>query len=323
MTQSGAAQMETADREIVITRAFEAPPELVWRAWTDPEQVVRWWGPRGFTTTTRAMEVRNGGEWRFIMHGPDGRDYANLITFEEVVEPRKLVYAHRGEGADEGVKFRTTVLFERTGEGTKLTMRMVFPTAEDRERVVREYGAVEGGIQTVGRLADHLREKTGAGRLAMTIALPSEREILIGREFDAPRGRVWDAMTKPELLKKWLFGPPGWEMTECTEETRAGGAFRWAWRGPSGEEMAMRGVYREVRAPERIVRTETFEFGCEAQAGEQVGTLELTEEGGRTSLRLTLLYPSREARDGAVASGMEHGMAAGYERLEGMLAGSV
>jgi len=323
MTLGGAAEMGAADREIVITRTFEAAPELVWRAWTDPEQVVRWWGPRGFTTTTRAMDVREGGEWRFVMHGPDGRDYANRITFEEVVEPRRLVYAHQGEGADAGVQFRATVLFERTDTGTKLTLRMVFPTREDRDRVCREYGAVEGGIQTVGRLADHLRERTGAGRLAMTIALPSEREILIGREFDAPRGRVWDAMTKPELLKKWLFGPPGWEMTECSEETRAGGTFRWAWRGPSGEEMAMRGVYREVTPPARIVRTETFEFGCEAQTGEQVGTLELTEEGGRTSLRLRLEYPSREARDGAVASGMEHGMAAGYDRLDGVLAGGV
>jgi uncharacterized protein YndB with AHSA1/START domain len=109
-------------------------------------------------------------------------------------------------------------------------------------------------------------------------------------------------------------------MVACEDDARAGGTFRWAWRGPDGAEMAMRGVYREVVPPERIVRTESFEFGCAAQAGEQVGTLVLTEEGGQTTLTLTLLYPSKEARDATIASGMEHGIRAGYDRLAGLLA---
>lgn len=155
---------------------------------------------------------------------------------------------------------------------------------------------------------------------ALKVTTPTDREIVITRSFNAPRRQVWDAMTKPELLKRWLFGPPGWEMTVCDEDTRVGGKFRWAWRGPNGEEMSMHGVYREVVPPERVVRTETFEFGCAPQAGEQVGTLVLTEHGGRTDLTLTLVYPSKEARDGAVASGMEQGMAAGYDRLDEMLA---
>lgn len=154
---------------------------------------------------------------------------------------------------------------------------------------------------------------------AMKIMTRGDREIVVTREFDAPRRSVWDAMTKPELLRKWLFGPPGWEMTECVEDLRVGGRFRWAWKGPAGEAMAMRGEYREVVPHERIVRTETFEFGCDAQAGEQVGTLTLEEKRGRTALTIALVYPSKEARDGALASGMEHGMSAGYDRLDAML----
>lgn len=161
----------------------------------------------------------------------------------------------------------------------------------------------------------------------LNIATPTEREIVITRVFAAPRRQVWDAMTRPELLKKWLSGPPGWSMTSCQDDARAGGTFRWVWRGPEGAEMAMRGEYREVVPPgdngseARIVRTETFEFGCESQGGEQLGTLVLTEREGRTFLTLTLLYPSKEARDATIASGMAEGVGAGYDRLDEVLAG--
>lgn len=153
----------------------------------------------------------------------------------------------------------------------------------------------------------------------LKVTMPTDREIVMIRVFDAPRRLVWDAMIKPELLKRWLFGPPGWEMTRCEDDARVGGAFRWEWRGPNGEAMALHGVYREVVPPERLVRTESFDFGCAPQAGEQIGTLTLTEHGGKTTLTITVLYPSKEARDGAIASGMEHGVAAGYDRLDHIL----
>lgn len=153
----------------------------------------------------------------------------------------------------------------------------------------------------------------------MKITTPTEREIEITREFDAPRRLVFEALTRPERMARWLNGPPGWETTACEVDLRPGGAFRHAWRGPDGVEMAMHGVFREVVAPERIVRTETFEFGCSAQGGEQIGTAVLTEQRGRTTLVITLLYPSKEVRDAALASGMEHGMSAGYARLDELL----
>src|SRR6266481_9964428 len=154
----------------------------------------------------------------------------------------------------------------------------------------------------------------------LQVTTPNDREIVLTRVFDAPRSLVLDAMDEPELLKRWLLGPPGWSMVECENDLKVGGAFRHVWRRTDGTEMAMRGVYREVVPPERIVRTESLEFGCDPQAGEQVCTLVLTEQGGKTMLTLTVLYPSKEARDATIASGMERGVAASYDRLADLLA---
>lgn len=154
---------------------------------------------------------------------------------------------------------------------------------------------------------------------ALKVTTPADTEIQITRVFDAPRRLVWDAMTKPELLRRWLFGPPGWEMTICEDHAEPGSTFHWGWRGPGGETLSMRGTYREVAAPERIVRTESFEMGCPSQGGEQLCTLILKEDAGKTTLTLTIVYPSKEARDGALASGMEGGIAAGYDRLDDIL----
>lgn len=305
--------ISSTDREIVITRMFKAPPELVWRAWTDPAQIVRWWGPAGFTTTTHAMDVRPGGVWRFDMHGPDGRDYPNRIVFDEVEAPRRLVYTHAGDDDVEGVRFQVIVTFEKQDGGTKLTMRSDFGSAAERERICREYGAVEGGAQTVGRLAEHLGEAPTGQRAAIVIALPSEREIMIVREFAAPRQLVWKALTTPELVRRWLLGPPGWEMIACEIDLRIGGAFRYEWRKAGGAQMGMGGIYREIDEPERIVNSEQFDESW--YEGEALVTQRLHEHAGATTLTLTVQYDSRAIRDGVLASPMAEGVAACYDRL--------
>jgi uncharacterized protein YndB with AHSA1/START domain len=156
-------------------------------------------------------------------------------------------------------------------------------------------------------------------RNTLNVTTPTDREIVITRAFNAPRSLVWEAMSKPELLKRWVSGPPGWEMTVCEEDARVGGTFRWAWTGPEGASMSMSGVYREVLPPERSVRTERFDVGCVPGGGEQLATLVLNEQGDATHLTITLLYASNDARNGAVASGMEQGMAASYDRLDDLL----
>jgi uncharacterized protein YndB with AHSA1/START domain len=144
----------TADREIVASRLFDAPRELVFEMWTDPKHVAQWWGPRGFTTTTYEMDVRPGGVWRFVMHGPDGVDYQNKIVYIEVARPERLVYSH-----SDGAQFHATVNFVDKRGRTELTVRMVFDSAAERERVAKEFGAVEGLTQTLERLAEILAKK--------------------------------------------------------------------------------------------------------------------------------------------------------------------
>jgi uncharacterized protein YndB with AHSA1/START domain len=147
-------------RAIIGTRVFDAPRDLVFEMWTDPEHLAQWWGPNGFTATTSAFDMRPGGVWRFVMHGPDGRDYQNRITFDEIVRPERLVYHHGGGDDVEPVQFKTTITFEDLGGKTRLTMRGEFPSAAERDRVIKEYGADKGLVQTLSRLGDHLAKLT-------------------------------------------------------------------------------------------------------------------------------------------------------------------
>jgi uncharacterized protein YndB with AHSA1/START domain len=158
-----ATGIDTTEREIVVTRLFNAPRELVFRAWIRPERIARWWGPNGFTTTTHEMDVRPGGIWRFVMHGPDGTDYDNRITYIEVAEPDRLVYAHAGGEEDVAAEFHTTVTFVDRDGKTELTMRAVFPSAEARDRAIKEVGALEGANQTLDRFGAYVAHELAAG----------------------------------------------------------------------------------------------------------------------------------------------------------------
>jgi uncharacterized protein YndB with AHSA1/START domain len=148
----------------------------------------------------------------------------------------------------------------------------------------------------------------------LQVATPTDRGIVLMRVFDAPRRLVFDAFTKPELLKRW-FGPHGWSLVVCEVDLRVGGTFRFVLRGPDGREMGMRGVYREIVAPERSVHMESFDD----YPGESQVTTILAEESGRTTLTATILYPSQEIRDMVIRSGMEHGAAESYDKLEVLL----
>jgi uncharacterized protein YndB with AHSA1/START domain len=153
---------------------------------------------------------------------------------------------------------------------------------------------------------------------ALQITTPTDREIRITRSFDAPRMLVWDAYTRPELLKRWLGVMPGWSWVTCEMDVREGGHYRWAWRGPGGAELALGGTYREVVPGERLVSTERYDQPW--YEGDAVGTVEFTERDGRTTLVTTLVYQSREIRDGVLRSPMASGMEAGFTALDELLA---
>lgn len=149
----------------------------------------------------------------------------------------------------------------------------------------------------------------------LNVTTPTDREIVLTRVFDAPRHMVFDAFTRPELLKRW-FGPHGWSLVVCEVDLKVGGSYRFVLRGPDGRQMGMRGVYREITPPDRSVHTESFDD----YPGESVVTTVLDEKSGKTTLTATILYASQEVRDAVVKSGMEHGAAESYDRLAELLA---
>lgn len=152
----------TANREITISRLIHAPRELVFDAWTDPKHLIKWWGPQGFTNTFHEINVKPGGVWRFIMHGPDGVDYPNFIIFRELVKPERITWTH-GEDENEATHFQSSAIFEREGNHTRLTLKSLFPTAEERDRVIREYGAIEGGNSTLDSLEEYVAQMISNG----------------------------------------------------------------------------------------------------------------------------------------------------------------
>ena len=227
------------------------------------------------------------------MHGPDGFDYQNRITYDEIVRPERIVYSHGGDDDAEPVQFETTVTLEDICGKTKLTMRALFPSLAERDRVVKEYGAVEGGKQTVGQLADYVAKMTTEGKTAGAAAKASE-EFIVSRVFDAPRELVWEAWTEQERLAQW-WGPKGCTIRVVKLDLRPGGIFHYTMQFKPGHDMWGRFIYREIATPERLVFVNSF---SDANGGimrapvkdtfplEISNTLTLSEQDGKTTLML-------------------------------------
>jgi uncharacterized protein YndB with AHSA1/START domain len=307
---------------IAGSRVFDAPRALVFAAWTDPKHLANWWGPNGFSITTTAFDFCVGAVWRFVMHGPDGRDYENRITFDEIVAPARIAYHHGGGDDVEPVQFRTLVTFEDLGGKTRLTMQATFPSAAERERVIREYGADKGLEQTLSRLAGYLETKD---------------EFVVERSFEAPRKLVWQAWTEPERLAQW-WGPKGASIRVAKHELRPGGMFLYSMQHPMGGDIWGRFVYREITAPERLVFVSAFsdaDGGITKPPFPQLGdtwpleilnTLTLAEQGGKTTLTLrggpiNASEAERKAYAGMFGS-MQQGFAGTFEKLAQHLAAS-
>lgn len=158
-SSNGMPDQAIADREIVISRLIGAHRELVFEAFTHVRHLSQWWGPEGFTTTTRSFEFRVGGAWDFVMHGPDGTDYQEWITWREIIPPERIALLH-GESRDDPNAFETVLTFEPAGDESRVEMRTVFPTRELRDEAVEKYHAIEGGEQTLRNLAAYVAELT-------------------------------------------------------------------------------------------------------------------------------------------------------------------
>lgn len=259
-------------RSLSTTRVFDAPRELVWKMWTDPEHVKHWWGPRGFTNTINHMDVRPGGQWLFIMHGPDGTNYRNEITYTEVKELEYLSYSH-----GPSPKFDVTVTFTEQGDKTAVRMTSIFESAAILQKVIETFGADKGLHETLDRLGEQL-----ANRNAFTIS----------RTFDAPRELVFRVWTERDHLAQW-FGPKGMTISHCTNDLRVGGLMHYAMRADNGFEMWGRWLYREITPPQKLVFVTSFSdpegnvtrapFGDEWPR-EMLTTITFDDEGGRTNV---------------------------------------
>jgi uncharacterized protein YndB with AHSA1/START domain len=228
------------DNEIVATRLFNAPRELVWKLWTEPQHIARWWGPNGFRNTIEMMDVRPGGTWKFVMHGPDGTDYQNKVIYSEVVAPERLVYDHVS-----GPLFRAVVTFSDQYGKTRVNMRMRFESAALRNKVAEEFGAVEGLSQTLGRLGEEISKMSNSD------------EFKISRTFDAPQDLMWKVWTESDRLAQW-FGPKGVKVIKSDNDLRAGGVYHYAMQTPDGGVMWGKWVYRSIEPPRRLEFVSSF-----------------------------------------------------------------
>jgi uncharacterized protein YndB with AHSA1/START domain/uncharacterized glyoxalase superfamily protein PhnB len=330
VSERNSVDLHSDPLSIIGSRVFDAPRELVFDVWTDPKHLAKWWGPDGFSTTTRNFEFKKGGVWRFVMHGPDGHDYENRITYDEIVRPERIAY-HHGGGDVEPVQFRSVVTFEELGGKTRVTLKGTFPTEAERARVIAEYGADKGMVQTLSRLG-HYVEVQSKGDAAMQ-NIDNEPVFTTSRIFDAPRDLVWAAWTDAKHLMHW-FGPKGFEVTTCDLDLRPGGVFHYALRGPDGKTMWGKWIFREIQPPRELVVAVSFsdERGGVtrhplAQSWPLTTLSVMTfEEVGHNKTKITLrwtpLNPTEEERKTFAAGieGMKQGWGGTMDQLAGYLA---
>ena len=230
--------------EIRIIRLYDAPVKSVWDAWTDPKQLAKWWGPRGFTITTHSKDLRVGGRWNFTMHGPDGVDYPNSTHYLEVETYSRLVYDHGGN-ADQPPMFRVTVHFSELKGKTKMEMSMTLPTPEaaaETRKMIKKMG----GGSTWDRLAEFLtKESTG------------KEQFVINRTFDAPIELMYDMWTNSKHFAQWM-GPTGSTMEFIRSDVRPGGSSLYFMTAAGDMKMYGRVHYLEMQKPNRLVYTQQF-----------------------------------------------------------------
>ncbi len=308
-------------KELVITRIFDAPRELAWKAWTDPERVKMWWGPKSFTAPACKIDLRVGGAYLYCMRSPEGRDYWSTGVYREIIPLERIVAtdsfadekgnavpaSHYGMPGDWPSELLVTVTFEEVNGKTKMTLRHAgIPAGEMSDM------AGEGWNGSFDKLAEHLAK----AQTAMTLTLPSDRDIVLRRVFNAPRELVWKAYTDPKLIPQW-WGRRNHTTTVDKMDVRPGGVWRYVERTSDGSEYAFNGVYREVTPPQRIVSTFEYE-GMPGHVALETATFE--EHDGKTELTATDLFQTVEDRDATLQSGMEAGAAETWDRLAELLA---
>lgn len=306
-----------SDRDIRLTRVYDAPVALVWDAWTDPAQLAQWWGPRGFTITTHSRDLRPGGTWVYTMHGPDGKDWPNFTRYHVVEHQARLEYDHGASSEDAAPLFRVTATFTDLGGRTQFDMCMTLATAEAAQQT-RVFIKAANGNSTWDRLAEHVEKRQHASEV-----------FVINRSFDAPLETLWDLWTKPEQLAQWL-PPTGFTMEFKRANIRAGGDSFYAMTNGTFT-MHGRAEYEVVQHPDLLVYTQCFTDehenisrhpGAPTWPEKMRTRVQLTSEGP-SQTRVTVRWEvAGHATDAEVAafvaerSGMTMGWTGSFDKLE-------
>ena len=312
---------DPAALSMTVVGDFPVPVERLWSAFADPRQLERFWGPPGYPATFGTYEFRTGGVAHYWMTSPEGERFHGRWDFVDVDEPHRFVV--NDAFADENGEIdptmppgEMTLLFESTADGSRFTAVSKSPTLEALEQVI-EMGQVEGMRQSFAQLdtvlADLRDYALGKGTVVETI---DDTHVRITRAFEAPRHLIWRAHTEPDLMKQWLLGPDGWEMTITENDLVPGGSFRQAWAPigeTAGEPFGFEGENLVVDPERRIVSTERM-TGAPFPAN--INDLQFDEVDSVTLLTLLITYPDMAQRDMILATGMTEGMETSYQRLE-------
>lgn len=310
---------------MTVIADLAAPVERVWNAYTDPQQLERFWGPPGWPATFTKWDHTVGGKADYTMNGPRGEKASGTWEFLEIDGPRTFTvldaFADEEGNPDPDLpSMRMTFTFEPSAEGTRMVTTSYFESVDALEQVVA-MGAIEGTKLAMGQLDAVLQDlRDYAQGKGTTVELLDDTHVRITRLVEGSRELVWRAFNEADLVKQWMLGPDGWEMTECVIATVPGETYRNSWApvgDTEGEPFGFEGEVLIFDEPRRAVTTERMQ----GQPIETLNDMSLYEEDGATLITVLIEYPDKETRDMILATGMADGMEASYARLEsGLLA---
>ncbi len=311
---------DTENLTMTVTADFAAPIERVWSAYSDPRQLERFWGPPGWPATFTAWDHTVGGRANYSMTGPRGEKSSGYWEFLAIEEPRRFSVLDgfsddQGNPNEEFPAMRMDFAFEPTTDGTRMVTTSHFVSIEALEQVV-EMGMIEGTKMAMSQLDAVLQDlREYAEGKGTRVELLDNTHVRITRLVNGPRELVWRAHHEPDLIRQWMLGPDGWEMTECTATTTVGESYRNSWApvgDTEGEPFGFEGEVLLIDAPRRAVTTERMQ----GHRTETLNDLNLYEEDGATLVTVLIEYPDKETRDMILATGMAEGMEQSYARLE-------
>ncbi|UPL19066.1 SRPBCC family protein [Microbacterium aurugineum] len=311
---------DTENLTMTVVADFAAPIERVWSAYSDPRQLERFWGPPGWPATFTAWDHTVGGRAVYSMNGPRGEKSSGSWEFVSIDEPRGFEVIDSfvdedGTPLDGFPAQRMSFAFESTADGTRMVTTSHFDSVDALEQVV-EMGQVEGIKMAMAQLDAVLQDlRAYAQGKGTRVELLDDTHVRITRLVEGPRELVWRAHFEPELIRQWMLGPDGWEMTECVAATEVGQSYRNSWApvgDTEGQPFGFEGEALLIDAPRRAVSTERMQ----GMPTETLNDLNLYEEDGATLVTLLVEYPDKETRDMILATGMADGMEQSFARLE-------